>query len=429
MNRKPICRPLAGHDATHRWSRRHFLGGALAATAAAALPGGVPSSISAPLPSPVEGGALAVPLRRKIKLGLVGCGGRGSWIAKLFQQHGGYEFHAVADYFQEVADTCGDSLGVDKARRFSTLSGYKRVIESGAEAVVLEAPPGFFPEHASAAVQAGLHVYMAKPVAVDVPGCLQIEATGHAATQGKQCFLVDYQMPTDPANQEVLKRIGAEGFGKLAQIFSVGTCHGFSDPPKTKTIESRLRGLVWVNDAALGGDYIGNYDIHAIDAALWVIGQRPTAAMGASRICRRAPHGDGRDVCSVIFEYANGVVHNHFGQGLPNHFPGELSCRVHGQTGNALLTYWGNAQLRSFDDQFSGSVDNLYEAGAVRNIAAFYRNITEGDHRNVTVRRSVDGALATVLGREAAARQTRLTMDQLLKENKRLEIDLTGLKT
>ena len=72
---------------------------------------------------------------RKIKLGLVGCGGRGSWIAKLFQQHGGYEFHAVADYFQTTADQSGDDLGVDKSRRFNTLSGYKRLIESGVEEV------------------------------------------------------------------------------------------------------------------------------------------------------------------------------------------------------------------------------------------------------------------------------------------------------
>src|ERR1035437_9601932 len=67
-------------------------------------------------------------LKRKIKLGLVGCGGRGSWIATLFQKHGGFEFHAVADYFQVTAEKCGDNLGVDNTRRFSTLSGYKRLI-------------------------------------------------------------------------------------------------------------------------------------------------------------------------------------------------------------------------------------------------------------------------------------------------------------
>ena len=63
---------------------------------------------------------LSAPRKRKIKLGLVGCV-RGSWIANLFQQHGGYEFHAVADYFQDRADKCGGDLGVDRSRRFSRL--------------------------------------------------------------------------------------------------------------------------------------------------------------------------------------------------------------------------------------------------------------------------------------------------------------------
>jgi hypothetical protein len=61
---------------------------------------------------------------RRIKLGQVGCGGRGSWIAKLFQKHGGYEYHAVADYFPATVEKCGGELGVAPARRFSTLSGY-----------------------------------------------------------------------------------------------------------------------------------------------------------------------------------------------------------------------------------------------------------------------------------------------------------------
>ncbi len=59
----------------------------------------------------------------QIKLGVVGCGGRGLWIAKLFKAHGGYEMYAVADYFQHVADKCGDALGVNMDRRFSGLSG------------------------------------------------------------------------------------------------------------------------------------------------------------------------------------------------------------------------------------------------------------------------------------------------------------------
>ncbi len=404
---------------THRISppatmdRRQFVGGAFAAAAVA------------PWFSVRSSGQEAKP---KIKLGVVGNGGRGGWIAKLFQKHGGYEMHAVADYFQAVADKCGDALGVDKARRFPGLSGCKKLIDSGVEAIALENIPYFFPEQAAAAVAAGLHVYMAKPVAVDVPGTITIGNLAKECTQKKRVFLVDYQMPTDPAHVEILKRIREGGLGKIAQVDTTGISGGFSDPPLTASIESRMQGLIWVNDIALGCDNVGNYDIHAVDTAVWVIGQRPVAAMGASRITRLDPHGDARDVCSVVFEYADGLVHNHFGQALGNNNDGILDCRVHGTKANAALSYWGKAFIRGGDKHYVGKVENLYEAGAMRNIAAFHQNITEGRFENETALRSVDSTLAVILAREAAARHGRLTMEELIKENKRLTVNLNGLK-
>ena len=367
--------------------------------------------------------------KRKIKLGVIGCGGRGGWIAKLFKGHGGYEIYAVADYFQHVADNCGDALGVNTSRRFSGLSGYKKLIDSGAEAVALETPPYFFPIHAAAAVEAGLHVYMAKPVAVDVPGSLTILNAGKKSTKNKRVFFVDYQIPTDPINIKVAKAIHDGHIGPIAQVASFGVCGTFPDPPKTENIESRLQRLIWVNDIALGCDYIGNFDIHAIDAALWAIGQRPVAASGSSRICRANPHGDGHDVCSVVFKYANGIVHNHFGQALNNNTDGRICCNVYGQTANAFIDYYSKSYVRGGKGHCAGEVKNLYRAGAERNIATFYSNITEGAFANDTLQRSVDGVLAAILGREAAARGSLLTMDELIKENKRLEVDLRGLKS
>jgi hypothetical protein len=146
-------------------SRRHFVTGSMAAAATLVLANSALGQTNA---STSRQGA--------IRLGLVGCGGRGSLVGSLFKQHGGFELFAVADYFQTVADTVGDALGVDKSRRFSGLSGYQKVIGSGVEAVALENIPAYMPAQAAAAVKAGCHVYMAKPVAADVPGCLQIEA-------------------------------------------------------------------------------------------------------------------------------------------------------------------------------------------------------------------------------------------------------------
>jgi predicted dehydrogenase len=370
-------------------------------------------------------------IKRKIKLGVVGNGGRGSWIAGLFKEHGGYEMHAVADYFPDVADRCGDALGVDKSRRFSGLSGYKKLIESGVEAVALEDVPYFFPEQAKAAVEAGCHVYMAKPVAVDVPGCLAIGALGKLATQKNLCFLVDYQMPTDPLNIEIANRIWDGGMGKILAVMTAGAGGGTKmrdDPPKDKTVESRLQGSRWNNDIALGGDIIVNFDIHSIDAAIWVLRQRPVSAVGRAEVCRPNPQSDSHDLSFVLYDFDDGLRWSHQGVAIPNH-GSSLVCNISGQPASAQLSYWGKSFLRGGPKHFGGGeVESLYDQGAKRNVAAFYQNVTEGRFENPTVRRAVDGTLTAILGREAGARHAKLTMDELIKENRRLEVDLSGLK-
>ena len=412
-------------DSKRALNRRQFLGGALTVAASAsslAAFSSLGAESSLPESKPVE-------FKRKIKLGVIGNGGRGAWIAKLFQKHGGYETHAVADYFQEVADKCGDELGVDKARRFSTLSGYKRLIESGVEAVVLETPPYFFSEHALAAVEAGLHVYMAKPVAVDVPGALEILAAGKKAARMNRCFLVDFQLPTDPHNIEIAKQIHAGEIGTPAIITSRYFGGGWPDPPRTDTQESRFQHLIWCNDIALGGSHHVNACIHSIDGVLWVLGKRPVSAMGFSHIVRDNPHSDSHDVLAVSFAFADGLVWDHCGRHLNNLYPFESGALIHGTTGFAQVSYGGRVLLKGRENGYSGEVVNLYEAGAVRNIADFYRNVTEGRFENSIVPRAVDSTLTTILSREATMRRTRLTMDEVIQENRRLDVDLKGLKT
>ena len=405
-------------------TRRQFLERGLAASAAATLLGTLPGA-AADAPA-ARAGAATTP--RKLKLGVIGNGGRGSWIANLFQRHGGYEMWAVADYFQQVADACGDTLGVDKARRFSGLGGYRRLIESGVEAVALETPPYFFPEHARAAVEAELHVYMAKPVAVDVWGCLEIEAAAKAAGARQKVFLVDYQIPTEPANQEVAKRIANGDIGPVMALNSHYFAGPFADPPKTATLESRMRSLIWCNDVAVGGGYHVNACIHAVDAAVWLTGQRPVSAMGYSRLGRPDPHGDSHDVFELTFEYANGVIHSHCGKHLNNLLGFDVICQALGQKGFAQIAYGGKVSLKGPEDGFNGEVKDLYEAGAARNIARFHQCVVEGDTRNDTVGRALDSALATILGREAGLQRRKLTTAELLASKQRLSVDLTGLR-
>ncbi|MCX6873603.1 MAG: Gfo/Idh/MocA family oxidoreductase [Verrucomicrobia bacterium] len=412
----------------HDVSRRQFIGGTLAA-----------SSILGTLAAHAEdnpAAAVLAKIERKIKIGVVGLGGRGNWLAGLIRNHGGYEIHAVADYFPNVAEQNGTALGVDKARCFSGLSGYKKVIASGIEAIIIIDVPYFYPEQAKAAVDAGLHIYMAKPVCVDVPGALSIGESGKVATQKKRVLLVDYQMPTDPLNIEVYKRIAAGGLGKLQTIFSNGAAGGggFNDPPLTKTIESRLQGLTWVSDDELGCGYIGNYDIHVVDAVMRAIGGRvPVAAYGWGARYRPEPHGNALDTTCVMYTFEDGTVWNHQSpKGTTDDWfagNGSLVAEFQGSEASARVSYWGKAYVRGGPQAYSGGkIENLYDAGAVRNIASFYDAVIKGETSNPTVKQAVDSALVCILGREAAMRRTPLTMLQLLKDNKKLEVDLTGLK-
>jgi predicted dehydrogenase len=385
----------------------------------------------------VQAKAASTPARidRKLKVGIVGCGGRGSWIAGLFQEHGGYQFVAAADYFPDRAEKTGASLGAEKSKCFSGLSGYKRLIESSVEAVILETPPCFFPQHAAAAVEAGLHVFMAKPVAVDVPGTLEIGTLAETAAKRKQVFLVDYQMPTDPVNIEVRKRLQQGALGDLQMVFSVGKGGGgdIFDQPLGRSIENRLTGQIWVNDDALGCGHLGNFDVHIVDALTWALDRRPVAAYGRGSRCRRHPCGDSLDTYCVTYTFAGGLTWCHQGANGPTHDwlkQVSLEGSIQGKQAAARLAYWGKAYIRGGRQHFAGgAVADLYDAGPKRNIAAFYENVRSGNFGNETARRSVGCTLTCILGREAARRGGFLTMDEIVKENKRLEVDLSGLRT
>lgn len=401
-------------------TRREFLTQSAALAAATPVLGAAIASAADPQP--------ANPSGKKIRLGLIGCGGRGNWISKLFQAHGGYEFVALADYFPDKTAITGEKLGVDKSRQFHGLSGYKKLLDSGVDAVVIESIPCFFAEQAAAAIEVGVHVYMAKPVAVDVPGAQLVRATGKRATEKKRTFLVDYQMRNDPINREIVSRIHAGGLGRLVHLSSIGFTGGRGDEPRGATIENLFRRGLWTSHSFLGGDTICEYSIHIIDAMLWVAGKTPVAASGAAIRCRPNPHGDRHDAMNVTYEFDDGTLWSHRDQTLSNNEDLVLRGTAHGSLANALITYWGKAFLRGGPKHFGGgSIDDLYDAGAKRNIAQFHDDILQGHCDNPTPAQAADGILTVVLGREAAIRKTRVTMEEIVKENRKLPLDLSGL--
>ena len=182
-------------------SRRDFLAGATAAAAGLLIV--EPRQV------------VAAEANSKITLGLIGCGGRGKWIANLFQQHGGYRFVATADYFPDRAKAAAQRLGVAENRAFSGLSGYKRVLDARPDAIVIESPPYFHTEQARAGVDAGCHVYCAKPIAVDVPGCQSMAEAGRQGTEKQRVVLIDFQTRTSEFYREAVRRVHAGDIGNV----------------------------------------------------------------------------------------------------------------------------------------------------------------------------------------------------------------------
>lgn len=400
---------MTDHNKNNGVSRRGFMGAAAFSMLAART-------------------AFGADANTKIKAGVIGLGGRGRMIAQMVQNHGGYQITAVADYFPKVAQDIGTWLSVSRENCFSGLHGYKGLLDSGVEAVFLETPPYCFPEHVEASVAAGCHVYMAKPVACDVPGTLKVLEAGKKAGANKKVFLVDFQTRTDALYIEGIKRLHRGDIGNIGLLSSVYTDEAFADPPLTETVERRLQHLTWVNDIALGGGYLVNAGIHAVDVALWMTQDTPVNAMGSSRIVRKDPHGDSRDVYSLTYQFKDGLVLNHRGEHLKNEHGFVCDCTAFGQHGYMETGYTGHVQVYGGKEPYEGGkVEDLYQQGAIRNIDAFHKNITAGVYDNPTLEPSINSNLAVILGREAAARNSMLTWEELLKENKPVKADLTGL--
>jgi myo-inositol 2-dehydrogenase / D-chiro-inositol 1-dehydrogenase len=396
-------------------SRRHFL--ADAGTAALALS--------------VVGPELARGATARVDLGIIGCGGRGSWIADLFQKHGGYNIVAAADYFPDRVNGLSDKLGVPSARRFTGLSGYRRLLEQKLDAVAIETPPFFHPTHAADAVAAGKHVYLAKPVAVDVPGCTTIQESAAKATANHLCFLVDFQTRTNELFIEAVRRVHDGAIGRFA--FGEATYHA-EDPfeaqaehARSNEPEARLRA--WGLSRELSGDIITEQNIHTLDVASWIMGRPPVSAYGTGGRKFRDV-GTCWDTFSVTFQYPDNVGVTFSSRQFNGHGtrPEGIRNRMFGSEGVLETEYGGQVLIRGKQFYRGGETPTIYEQGAVSNIAAFHDSIQRRDYSNATVAESVRSNLVTILGRSAAYRGGVVTWEELLSGGERLSPDLAGLK-
>jgi predicted dehydrogenase len=365
----------------------------------------------------------------KVRMGIVGCGGRGTWITDLFMQNGGYELVGAADYFQDRINGLGDRFKLDPAKRFTGLYGYKKLLDAKPDAVVIESPPFFHPIHAMAAAEAGCHVYVAKPIAVDVPGCLTIADASRKAAENKRCFLVDFQSRADDFYRESIRRVHAGDIGPLVSGEAVYYCGGTwggaevlaKDP---KNPENRLRA--WGLDRFLSGDIITEQNIHALDVATWIINDQPIKAIGICAKRGRKDPGDCNDHFSVIFWFPKGVTltfaSKQYGTGYD-----DIGCRMFGPQGMIETHYGGPCFVRGEKSYKGGKSPHIYTDGAIRNIADFRAAIIKGDCSNPTVAPSVRSNLTTILGRSAAYARTEITWDEMMRAAIKYEFDTGGL--
>ncbi len=366
----------------------------------------------------------------KIDIGLIGCGGRGTWIAGLFQKHGGYNLAALADYFPDRVDHAGEKLQVPASKRFTTLSAYKRLLEEKLDAVMILSPPYFHPEHAAAAVDAGKHVYLAKPIGVDVPGCLSVQASGQKATEKRQCFLVDFQTRANKLYQEAVARVHAGELGKTILVEADYQCslmfQDLDDAVRRDPGNRELRLRAWAIDRTLSGDVITEQNIHAIDVASWMINAQPMRAYGAGG--RTRPFiGNCWDHFAVIFYYPEKTTVS-FNSHQSGFGYDDILCRLYGLNGTVDTHYGGPVTVHTRDFRSQGSTGDLYTDGAVTNIATFHDVVTNGDCSNPTVPPSVRSNLTTILGRTAAYKNTVVTWDEMMDAKEKFVADLSGLK-
>jgi len=356
----------------------------------------------------------------KIELGLIGCGGRGKWIGALFADDGRYHVAAVADYFKDRAAEAGEKLAVPPDRRHTGLDGYKALLAGKVDAVAIETPPYFHPEQAVAAIGAGKHTYIAKPIAVDAPGALAIPAAA-AKVREKLSVLVDFQTRANEFYMGAFEQIKAGLIGKpvCGQAYYYAGRLGIQAKPGTEA--ARLRN--WVFDKALSGDIIVEQNIHALDVACWFLQGRPLKAAGTGGRKARTDVGDCWDHFVVTYWFPDDVLLD-FSSGQFCQGYDDICCRIYGSLGTVDSHYGGTVNIRAKTGGYrGGTTGGIYKEGAVANIKRFADAVLAGKPIH-NIEESAASTLTAVLGRIAAYEGRTVTWDEMIKANTKLDAKL-----
>ena len=372
-----------------------------------------------------------------IRVGLIGCGGRGTGagIIDCAESSKGIELVAMGDLFQDHIDEAPDRIRRNLEKRnlsvkdiykvtpettFVGFDSYQKVIDSGVDMVILTTPPNFRPMHLRAAVEAGKHVFMEKPVAVDPVGVRSIIESSKIAKQKGLTLVSGTQMRRLKSNLETIKRIHDGAIGEIngGQCFrSGGAMRNWRSSEKVKKSEwSEMEYQIrrWLLWTWLSGDFVVEMHVHNLDVMNWIINAHPVKCIGVGGRQARTgyEYGNIYDHITVEYEYPNDVRVEYMGAQIDN-FTSRSNQRITGTKGSAVLDFRKGIITGKNPFVFDGKSPNpsvlQYKEmiDSIRNA----KGINEGQQ-------IAESTMTAILGRMSAYTGKTLEWDWALNESK-----------
>ncbi len=286
-----------------------------------------------------------------IKVGLIGCGGRGTGaVLNAAQADKNVKITAMADAFQDRIDQCLESLtheetaegkiDVPKERQFAGFNAFQELIDSDVDVVMLATPPHFRPQHLKAAVEAGKHIFCEKPVAVDAPGIRSVLATSQLAKEKGVSIVSGLCMRYHPGNIEGVKRIHDGAIGDVHTLFANdyrGAIWIKDRKPDWTDMHLQMRN--WYYYTWLSGDFNVEQHVHYLDMCSWIKGGYPVEAIGhgGRQVRTEDKYGNIFDHHSVVYKYEDGsrLISNTRQYG---DCPTDVGCYILGSQGSAEIS-------------------------------------------------------------------------------------------
>ena len=382
----------------------------------------------------VIGGSLAATLAQSravhaagddvLKVGLIGCGSRGNSAAgQAARADDNVRITALADAFEDKLNQSRNVLSrslqgkyaVDDDHAFFGFDGYKKVMESDVDVVLLCTPPHFRPAHLAAAIEANKHVFCEKPVAVDAPGVRSVLDTVKTARAKDLSIVSGLCWRYDYGVRETMKRIKDGAIGEIQAIqenYLTGGLWHRGRKPEWSEMEYQMRN--WLYFTWLSGDHIVEQHVHSLDKALWLMDdQLPARCFGlGGRQARTADKwGHIFDHFAVCYEWENGVKAHAYTRQMPG-CKNDVEDYVVGTKGRAHVL--GTAKrpriiTKSEEWTYKGDKPSMYDVEHVE----LFAGIRSGKHINNGVYMSYSTLMA-IMGREACYTGEVITGEQML---------------